>query len=248
MTENEVRNTRSVAARMYRERFGAHSLSEDDAIKDTEHTIAQHKQILKLARETNEKTFDASEMVDYGFIQPGLMAPVVRLTPGSEITAEYMRFGFPQPLKYISISKGSFSDYLCNARSESVTEKPTFAEHVLIHRCILPVMGYWEGSVNSPERDILHMDFKSGLMYLAGIYKSVKDGATGKQISVCCILTQNPVQSEVKKVHDRMPVLIEGDRIGEWLTCGTTPGSVREFIAAQKTPLLAVVNRMTAFS
>ena len=134
-----------------------------------------------------------------------------------------------------------------NARSETVTEKKTFAEHVLTRRCAVPLMGWFEGSARYPNKDFLHMDYTSGLMYIAGIYKTVNDYGTGKEVPVYCILTQDPEQPEVEAVHDRMPLLIEYGRIKEWLSCGTSAESVKSFISAQKTPLMALVKRASVF-
>jgi len=243
MTDHEVTETRSIAARMFRERFGTDSLSDDDVKKDVENTILRYGNILKLAHENNGKSFETSEIMERGLVNPGLIAPVVRLAPSGEIAAEFMRFGFPLTQRFDNTYKSPFPDFMYNARSETVTEKNMFADHVLARRCIVPIMGYLEGPMGYPDREFLHVDYKSGLMYFAGIYKPVRDKNTGSQISVYCLLTQDPEQPEVKKVHQRMPLLIERDNIKKWLACGTSPANIQSFIAAQKAPLLAVINR-----
>ena len=131
-------------------------------------------------------------------------------------------------------------EYMPLARSESVTEKRTFAEHALVRRCAVPAMGYIE-------KGILHTSYDAGMIYFAGIYQTIKETRTGKDITVFCILTSEPEQPEVRRVHDRMLLILTEDKVREWLNCGDSPVDVQFFIACQKAPLLALVNKVSGF-
>lgn len=114
------------------------------------------------------------------------------------------------------ITKWGFQGYkkgqlFFNARSESVEDKPTFSKSFRESRCVIPANGFYEW--DSSKQKYLFTG-KSEVIYLAGLYRLHKtpDGMEAEST----ILTTSP-NSSVKMIHDRMPLIVEKDKIAEWI-------------------------------
>ena len=96
---------------------------------------------------------------------------------------------------------GIQSKYLfINIKSETIQSK--FSQWILKNRCIIPVSHYYEWDSCKSK-----VTFSSNtLLYLAGVYHN-------KQFA---ILTTKANES-VRKIHDRMPLILEEDEIEDWL-------------------------------
>jgi len=107
-----------------------------------------------------------------------------------------------------------------NIRSESFQEKPFFKHFLLSKRCIIPADGFYEwGTLNLEGKDEKYPSYfylkDRELFGFAGIYNNFQD-AKGKNFYTFAILTCPPNKT-VKKVHHRMPVIL--DKVDEdlWL-------------------------------
>ena len=109
---------------------------------------------------------------------------------------------------------------LINIRSDTVEEKPYFKNILTKNRCLVPSDGFFEWKkvkLEGKEEKIpyfIHLKGKK-LFSFAGIYSSVKD-AEGKEILTYAILTTKP-NSLVKKIHNRMPVILKEESEQKWL-------------------------------
>ena len=97
---------------------------------------------------------------------------------------------------------------IINARSESVTEKPTFRDGFINHRCIVPTNGYyeWSGSkvkyrFNLPE---------TPMVYLAGIYRNTPEG-------IRFVILTTKANESVSPIHQRMPVILTSGMMDSWM-------------------------------
>jgi putative SOS response-associated peptidase YedK len=114
-----------------------------------------------------------------------------------------------------SISKWGFSlnkkGLIINARGETILEKAIFKKHAMNERCLIPANGFfeWKKNINSKEKILFAPSNK--FFYFAGISKSTQEG-----LSHFVILTTSP-NSEVKEVHDRMPVILDKETATKWL-------------------------------
>ncbi|GFR36429.1 SOS response-associated peptidase [Thermobrachium celere] len=96
---------------------------------------------------------------------------------------------------------------IINARAETVLEKPFFKRHFIFNRCIVPVNAFFEWRNEGNKKIKYKISLKDDkIMSLAGMYGVFKDkdGSVKKCITV---LTTEP-NSEVKDIHNRMPVIL----------------------------------------
>ena len=111
---------------------------------------------------------------------------------------------------------GETTSLLINARSETVAEKPSFKAAYQRRRCLVPADGYYEWkrhrSLNQPYYLQLVDD---SVFFMAGIWETWHDAAGAPTESFAILTTQ--ANALAAKVHDRMPVILEGDDTLIWL-------------------------------
>jgi len=106
---------------------------------------------------------------------------------------------------------------LVNARVETMAEKPAFRDALKHGRCILPASGYYEWHTN-PDKSkqpyyITMADDRP--MALAGLYATWM-GPNGEEVDSVATITV-PANAQLGEIHDRMPAILEGDAIEDWL-------------------------------
>jgi len=106
---------------------------------------------------------------------------------------------------------------LINARAETMVDKPAFRDALKHGRCILPASGYYEWHTN-PDKSkqpyyITLTDDKP--MALAGLYATWM-GPNGEEIDSVATITV-PTNGQLSEIHDRMPLILEGEAIDDWL-------------------------------
>ncbi len=129
--------------------------------------------------------------------------------------------GVAQGKKQLGLMTWGFPAYgsgklLINARSETVFEKASFKYDILPRRCLIIADSFYEwkreGKDKMPYR-ILWKNQEEPLVF-GGIYKEKVEG--GMLLQSCVILTTEP-NAEMSTVHNRAPVLLQGDDQMEWL-------------------------------
>lgn len=129
-----------------------------------------------------------------------------------------MRWGFPGR---------DGKQLLINARSEAVTEKPSFKQSIRERRCVILVSGFyeWGGSaVGGSRQKYTFFLPESQKMYLAGCFREYEDGKHFVILTVAANTSMAPV-------HDRMPLLIPEDRLDEW---GRQQGNYLELLLREQ--------------
>jgi putative SOS response-associated peptidase YedK len=105
---------------------------------------------------------------------------------------------------------------LINARSETVTEKPSFREAFKKRRCIIPADGFYEwqrtGGKKQPYFFRMQDEHPFGF---AGLWEKWK-AIDGQVLETCTILTTE-ANEVLQPVHDRMPVILHPDDYELWL-------------------------------
>ena len=126
-------------------------------------------------------------------------ASVVICEKGSGLSAVSMKWGFANPYR-----KG----LIINARAETAMEKQLFSDSIQNRRCVIPASGFYEwDSAKARFRFTVPGD---ELVYLAGFFRA-EQGAERYTV-----LTTAANES-MKRVHDRMPVMIDRSEIGMWI-------------------------------
>jgi putative SOS response-associated peptidase YedK len=132
-------------------------------------------------------------------IAPGQRSPVVYLQSGRPVLADAL-WGMTRSGGGLAI----------NARSETAERTALFRDAFGDGRCLVPADGFleWrkEGRVNQP---YLFRRTDGTLFVMAGLWHD------GHYV----ILTRDS-RGEVAEIHDRMPVLLDGDDVHQWLTKG----------------------------
>lgn len=95
------------------------------------------------------------------------------------------------------------------------------------HRCIVIASYYFEWShIHKPNEKIVTGDkyaiHPQGSMttYLAGLYRIEEE--RGLKYPVFTVLTRSP-SKELMIIHDRMPVVLPGEAVNDWINPGANP-------------------------
>lgn len=111
----------------------------------------------------------------------------------------------------------SIGNRMINARSETVAEKPAFRTSFKRRRCLVLADGFYEWKkVEGGKKQPWYFRLESGDPFaFAGLWSHWDKGEEGP-IESCTLLTTdaNPL---VKKVHPRMPVILDPDEYDPWL-------------------------------
>jgi putative SOS response-associated peptidase YedK len=104
---------------------------------------------------------------------------------------------------------------MINARSETVTEKPSFRAAMKYRRCLIPVNGFYEWlREGKNKKPYLFRRNDDQPFAFAGLWEGWDKG-TGP-IESCSILTTS-ANSLMAPIHDRMPVILSPNDYAAWL-------------------------------
>lgn len=145
-------------------------------------------------------------------IAPTQYAPVLLLDDNGHKKMEMMRWGLiPHWAKDASIG-----NRMINARGESLQEKPVFKSPFKKKRCLVLADGFYEWQKTGKTKQPMRITLKSRQLFaMAGLWERWK-GPDGKEIKSFTIITTEP-NALMKKIHDRMPVIIPPDLEDAWL-------------------------------
>ena len=136
-----------------------------------------------------------------GDIHPADIAPVLRRR-GGDISLDKMRWGYPSP-------KGS--GLIINARIETIDEKLMFKQDILQRRCVIPAAAFYEWD-RDKQKALIELP-QHEICYLAGIYRMYED------MEHFTVITTEANES-MRRIHDRMPLLIKEEDIFSWMGDG----------------------------
>jgi putative SOS response-associated peptidase YedK len=119
---------------------------------------------------------------------------------------------------------------MINARRETLAEKPSFRSLLAAHRCALPVDGYYEWRTTGvdpkakyPKQPFFIRSHDSAPFALAALWTLWRDPERdGAAVRSCAIITTSPNET-LAAVHDRMPCVLDGADLDEWLSEGEAP-------------------------
>ena len=123
----------------------------------------------------------------------------------------------------------SIGNRMINARMETVAEKPAFKRAFAVRRCLLPADGYFEwyptSQTNAKGKPVKQPYFirprDHGVLAMAGLYEIWRDPSRADDDPdrfrwTCTVLTTE-AEDSLGHIHDRMPLMVERERWGEWL-------------------------------
>jgi putative SOS response-associated peptidase YedK len=105
---------------------------------------------------------------------------------------------------------------LINARSETVTEKPSFRQAFKQRRCIIPADGFYEWQRTDGKKQPFFFRMRDESPFgFAGLWERW-EGQGREAINSCTILTTE-ANEVLLPVHDRMPVILHPEEYSLWL-------------------------------
>lgn len=176
-------------------------------------------------------------LLDMEFVQRHWM-PRYNIAPTQDIltygvnceTAErltaYMRWGLV-PSWADDLAIGS---RMINARADTITEKRSYIGPLKKRRCIIVADGYyeWETIGKKKQPHWIH-PVAGGAVAMAGLWET-NSKATGEPIQTCTIITTSANET-LGKVHDRMPAMLFGPALQQWLDPHLTVEQAHKLLA-----------------
>ncbi len=105
---------------------------------------------------------------------------------------------------------------MINARSETVTEKPSFREAFRRRRCLIPSSGFYEWKREGTRKQPFYFQMCDERPFaFAGLWEHW-EGEGSEAIESCTILTTE-ANEVLAPVHDRMPVIVAPGDYELWL-------------------------------
>ena len=122
---------------------------------------------------------------------------------------------------------------MINARSETVTEKPSFRKLVPRHRAIVPMTGFyeWERSDPKVKKPFFVPRADGGTMWTAGLW--THSPAVDGRVTFCIITRES--RADLAAIHDRSPVQLTLDDALSWMMDDEAP---LHLLALEDPPLL----------
>lgn len=160
--------------------------------------------------------------------------PVVIAAPGGR-RAGPMRWGLLPPWA----ESPKVGARMINARSESVATRSAYRESFLARRCLVPADGFyeWETRATGKQPYWIHRP-GAGLFAMAGIWALWKP-AGGERLATFSVLT-GAAPAPIRRLHDRVPVILPEAVWDDWLARGTTPAALQNILVENSTPELLV--------
>ena len=183
-------------------------------------------------------------------IPPGGPVETVRLRP-------HRQPGEPSEREHTSLHWGlipswarerkGFGATLANARAETITDKPVFrAAWRRAQRCVIPASGFFEWQKLGKARHPWLFRLTDGHPFcFAGLWEAWRDPLDRVEVGSCTLITTAPNEL-LARIHDRMPVILDGAGAEAWLDPDQSdPAAVLQPFPAERmtaTPLIPRVN------
>lgn len=114
---------------------------------------------------------------------------------------------------------------MINARSETAGVRSMFKNSFAEMRCLIPAAGYYEWWKNDSARCKCAFSNDRAMIYMAGIYRFESGAAYPRFV----ILTRQAAPG-IAFIHDRMPVLLDGEARREWLLGSDPAGTLKKAV------------------
>ena len=140
---------------------------------------------------------------------PEQYEPSYNISPGTNILTQTkesltcMQWGLRTP-----------QNFHINARLESADTTPRFRESWEAYRCLIPANGFYEWLSDGIRKQPYYIyPSHAELVYFAGLWMP----ATKLEEVPQCVILTTCAQERIKRIHDRMPVLLPESAHQKWL-------------------------------
>ncbi|WP_258347394.1 SOS response-associated peptidase [Saccharopolyspora gregorii] len=107
---------------------------------------------------------------------------------------------------------------MINARAETITTKPAYAESAARRRCLMPAAGWYEWRPGDKRRQPYLCAHRGGAsLAMAAVFSAWwSPENTSAPLVTCAVVTTDAV-GELAGVHHRMPLVLPADKWADWL-------------------------------
>jgi len=170
--------------------------------------------VVNTTKETLSKKFKVKDVPDVKLsrfnIAPTQNILAVRSTEGERELALFHWGLIPSWAK-----DEKMASKMINARSETVTEKPSYKEAFKRRRCLIPTSGFYEWQKTKEGKQPFYFQMKDEELFaFAGLWDRWKN-ERDEIIESCTILTTE-ANEILKPVHERMPVILHESDYDLW--------------------------------
>jgi putative SOS response-associated peptidase YedK len=169
-------------------------------------------------------------------LAPGQDALVIRLD--NEGQREAVMLGWGLVPFWANEPKSSYSTI--NARDKTMATKLSFRGPFKRRRCIVPASGFyeWRAEPGHKGKQPYHITRADGdSLSFAGLWDRWQKGdATRLETFTIVVGDAHP---DVRKIHDRSPVILERDQFSRWLDPSTPPADASKILACYRSRLKA---------
>ena len=143
-------------------------------------------------------------------ISPSSFTPVL-IHKNEKRVVKKMRWGLiPQ-----WASEKSIGSQMINARSETISEKPSFQNLIQQNRCVIFSNGYFEWKTINGKKQPYYITNKRKLFSFAGLWSRWKSINEDVIYSYTIITTKS--QKNISKIYHRMPVILNNNDVDKWI-------------------------------
>ena len=180
----------------------------------------------------------------FGHAVPPGYRPRYNVAPGQEVLAilsdaDGERAAMPKwGLVPFWAKDPSIGNRMINARAETVADKPAFRDAFRRRRCLVLADGFYEWRRLPERKQPMWVQLQSGEPFaFAGLWERWDRGQ--EPLQTCTILTTG-ANEFMRPIHERMPVILDGEVAAEWLASGTEDTRLHEIIEeSRELPLQA---------
>lgn len=148
----------------------------------------------------------------YNIAPSQLIAAIMQDKENQENKLKWMRWGLIP-----SWAKDTKIGYkLINARSETLTEKPSFRNAFKRRRCLIIADGFYEWQKQEKHKQPYYIQLRDKQPFaFAGLWETWQP-EDGEAIISCTIITTE-ANAVMQPIHNRMPVILSPDVYEQWL-------------------------------
>ncbi len=165
--------------------------------------------------------------------------PVAVVTDGGQRQVEFFRWGLiPSWAKDAAIG-----NRMINARSETLADKPAFRTAFARRRCLILANGFFEWHRPAEKRAgasqpyFIHLASGKAFAF-AGLWEAWRPPA-GEELRSCTIITC-AANELVGRIHDRMPVILDGEKLWRWLDPSTPSSELQALLRPYPSAAMAM--------
>ncbi len=173
----------------------------------------------------DELNFDISSVVLTPRYNIAPSQPVAAVCDGGTRKVELFQWGLvPSWAKDPSIGYK-----MINARSETISEKPSFRVPFSRRRCLIPADGFyeWQKQEKGPSKPYRFQLLEKKPFAFAGLWELWRS-PEGDELKSCTLITTE-ANSLVAAVHPRMPVILSTEECWQWIE-GRDPASLQAML------------------